>query len=147
STLCIDETSSLDAPARRPPGDDTPVVLEARGITVNFGGGRAVDRVDLDVRVGEVVGLVGPSGSGKSTLLYAITGMVRADGSCRIIQRRTPLGSPRLVRGAGVVRTYQTPQTYLALSCLENVMLGLRDRRRTGMAAAVVGRPLMLADE
>jgi branched-chain amino acid transport system permease protein len=122
-------------------------VLEAKGITVSFGGVRAVDDVDVTLRKGEILGLIGPNGSGKSTTLNAITGIVPANGSLRVGGRDVGLRSPEAVVRAGVRRTYQTPQRYLELSCIDNVLLSTTDRRLTGIAASIVLRPLVLRRE
>jgi ABC-type branched-subunit amino acid transport system ATPase component/ABC-type branched-subunit amino acid transport system permease subunit len=122
-------------------------VLRAAGVRVSFGGVRAVDGIDIEVGAGEILGLIGPNGSGKSTLLNAITGVVPADGTLKVAGRSVPLGRPQRSRRAGLARTYQTPQTFTELTCLENVLLGTPDRRRTGAAASVLARPLVLADE
>jgi len=125
---------------------DGPVV-RASGIRVSFGGVRAVAGVDIEVRRGEILGLIGPNGSGKSTLLNAVTGVVPAEGTLEVAGRAVPLGRPPRSRRAGLARTYQTPQTFTTLTCLENVLLGTPDRRRTGAAASVLARPVVLADE
>src|SRR5690606_27705604 len=122
-------------------------VLTARSIGVSSGGVRAVDAVDLTVGRGEVLGLIGPNGSGKSTLLNAMTGVVPAEGTLEVAGAPVPLGKPPRVRRAGLGRTYQTPQTFTALTCIENVLLGVPDRRRMGIVAGAVARPLVLADE
>jgi ABC-type branched-subunit amino acid transport system ATPase component/ABC-type branched-subunit amino acid transport system permease subunit len=122
-------------------------VLRAAGVGVSFGGVRAVDGVDLEVGSGEILGLIGPNGSGKSTLLNAVTGVVPAEGVLEVAGAALPLGRPQRVRRAGVARTYQTPQTFTALTCIENVLLGVPDRRRSGLLAGAVARPLVLADE
>lgn len=127
-------------------GDAGPV-LRASGIRVSFGGVRAVAGVDVEVRRGEILGLIGPNGSGKSTLLNAVTGVVPAEGTLEVAGRSVPLGRPPRSRRAGLARTYQTPQTFTTLTCLENVLLGTPDRRRTGAAASVLARPVVLADE
>jgi ABC-type branched-subunit amino acid transport system ATPase component len=122
-------------------------VLRARSVGVSFGGVRAVDNIDIEVAAGEILGLIGPNGSGKSTLLNAITGVVPAEGQVEVGGAAVPLARPQRTRRAGVARTYQTPQTFTALTCIENVLLGLPDRKRTGVLAGAVARPLVLADE
>jgi ABC-type branched-subunit amino acid transport system ATPase component/ABC-type branched-subunit amino acid transport system permease subunit len=135
-------------PARSLPADvGAGPVVRASGVRVSFGGVRAVDGVDLEVGSGEVLGLIGPNGSGKSTVLNAITGVVPAEGALEVGGRPVPLGRPQRSRRAGLARTYQTPQTFTALTCLENVLLGVPGRRRTGVATSVLARPLVLADE
>jgi ABC-type branched-subunit amino acid transport system ATPase component len=122
-------------------------VLEVRGLTVAFGGVRAVDEVDLSLRDGEILGLIGPNGSGKSTILNAVTGVVDGHGTVLVRGRTIGLRRPGEVVGAGVRRTYQTPQNYPALACIDNVLLTTTDRRMTGVVSATVLRPLMLRRE
>ena len=55
-------------------------VLSTTGLSVRFGGVRAVDEVDVVVEEGQLVGLIGPNGAGKTTLVDAITGFVRYTG-------------------------------------------------------------------
>jgi len=120
---------------------ERPAVLVAEGIGVAFGGVRAVDGVSLSVLEHEILGLVGPNGSGKTTFLNALTGVVPATGSVQVRGRPVGLGAPGRVRRLGVVRTYQAPQTYEHLSCLEDVLLSTPDRDRTGLASACLVRP------
>jgi branched-chain amino acid transport system permease protein len=122
-------------------------IVEANDISVSFGGVRAVDEVSLTVHEDEILGLIGPNGSGKSTFVNALSGVVPAKGSLVIDGKRAPLGRPRLVRRAGILRMYQAPQTYLSLSCIENVLLATSDRRFTGILSAWFLRPLMLRHE
>lgn len=122
-------------------------VIEAEDLSVSFGGVRAVDRVSITLHEGEILGLIGPNGSGKSTAVNAMTGVVPADGSLRINGESIALGNPGKVRRAGVLRTYQTPQTFLHMSCIENVLLTTTDRKYTGIVSSVVLRPLMLRHE
>ena len=134
----------VDRSARLAPG--APVV-EAEGISVSFGGVRAVDDVSLTLYEHEILGLIGPNGSGKSTFVNAITGVVPAAGTLRIRGNAVALGEPGAVRAGQVLRTYQTPQTFLHLSCIENVLLTTTDRRYTGILSSVLLRPLMLRRE
>jgi branched-chain amino acid transport system permease protein len=136
--------ATRDRTEARPAGEP---IIEARDISVSFGGVRAVDDVSLAVHENEIVGLIGPNGSGKSTFVNALTGVVSANGSLLIDGARTGLGRPAVVRRAGILRTYQTPQTFLALSCIENVLLSTSDRQLTGILSAWFLRPLMLRRE
>jgi branched-chain amino acid transport system permease protein len=122
-------------------------VVEATEVSVSFGGVRAVDGVSLTLNEGEILGLIGPNGSGKSTFLNAATGVVSASGALRIGGESVSWGRPGAVRRRGVLRTYQTPQTFLDLTCIENVLLSTDDRRVNGILASWVLRPLMLARE
>ena len=122
-------------------------MLEINDITVRFGGVIAVDGVSLEVADGSTLGLVGPNGSGKSTLLNALTGVVPATGTAALDGRRLPLGRPRRTRRAGLARTFQTPQNFEELSCIDNVLLADGDRAYTGLAGAWLVRPLMWRSE
>jgi ABC-type branched-subunit amino acid transport system ATPase component len=122
-------------------------VLEAIDIKVRFGGVKAVDGVSLSLAQAEILGLVGPNGSGKSTLLNAMTGVVPASGQLVVDGKLVPLGRPMKSRSAGLLRTYQTPQIYAALTCIENMLLPATPRRHMGFTAAVLVRPAMLRAE
>src|SRR5262249_52458906 len=67
-------------PAEPEAGRTVNPVLQARGVSVGFGGVRAVVDVDLEVGAGQLVGLIGPNGAGKTTFIDAITGFVRSNG-------------------------------------------------------------------
>jgi ABC-type branched-subunit amino acid transport system ATPase component len=122
-------------------------MLEATAVEVRFGGVLAVNQVSLSVARQEIVGLVGPNGSGKSSFLNALTGVVPASGSFSVDGEPVKFGRPALARAAGVLRAYQTPQTYTALSCLENVLLPMRPRRWMGASSAILARRQMMREE
>jgi ABC-type branched-subunit amino acid transport system ATPase component/ABC-type branched-subunit amino acid transport system permease subunit len=119
-------------------------VLEADDIHVQFGGVRAVDGASLAVRENEILGLVGPNGSGKTTFLNALTGVVPASGSLRVRGSPVQLGRAGRARALGVVRTFQSPQTYEHLTCIEDVLLSTPDRRLTGITPACLERPAVV---
>ena len=100
------------------------VLLRCQDVHLSFRGLRALDGVDVDVRRGEILGLVGPNGSGKSTLVNAISGFYRPDQG-RILFEGRDLGriEAHQIARAGVARTYQIPRPFQHLSVLENVTL------------------------
>ena len=80
-------------------------VFRARGVSVSFGGVRAVAGVDLEIEAGELVGLIGPNGAGKTTFIDAITGFVRSEGTVELGET-TLNGLPPHVRAQhGLART------------------------------------------
>jgi branched-chain amino acid transport system ATP-binding protein len=100
------------------------VVLECSGITKRFGGVVALDGVDLEVREGQIVGLVGPNGSGKTTLLSCIAGSLRVtSGTVRFGDRDITWAAPHKRARAGISRTFQVPRPLGSFSVAENVAL------------------------
>jgi ABC-type branched-subunit amino acid transport system ATPase component/ABC-type branched-subunit amino acid transport system permease subunit len=103
---------------RRAPG---PVVLSASGVSVSFGGLRALDEVDLAVAEGQLVGLIGPNGAGKTTFIDAISGFVPYRGRVEL-DGRTFEGLPAHARAdRGLARTWQSIELFDDLSVRENL--------------------------
>ena len=96
--------------------------LEAREIVKNFGGVRALRGVSLDVREGEIVGLIGPNGSGKTTLLNVLSGSLSpSSGQVLLDGQRIDHLPPYRVVHAGVVKTHQIPKPFSGMTVRENV--------------------------
>ena len=116
------QAATSPAPARaRPPADPLLVVRDARKA---FKGVQALDGVDLEVRRGEILGLVGPNGSGKSTLINVVSGHCPIDSGSLLFEGRQLAGlAPHRVARSGVARTYQIPRPFAHLTLLENVAL------------------------
>jgi ABC-type branched-subunit amino acid transport system ATPase component len=99
--------------------------LEAQTVMKRFGGLTAVDSVSLELRPGEVHGLIGPNGSGKTTLLNLISGYYPIDGGkIHLCGEDVTRRSVRERARAGLARTFQTPKLVLSLPVLDNAMLG-----------------------
>ncbi len=100
-----------------------------------FGGIAALDGCDLEVREGEIAGLIGPNGSGKTTLFNMMTGYGRLDsGTVTFRDSAISRSSPRKVFGLGIGRTFQLTRIFPRLTVLENVHIGAR---RRGLIASV----------
>jgi len=110
------------------------VVLECRGIERRFGGLVAVTGVDLEIRRGEIFGLVGPNGSGKTTLTNAITGFYPPQkGAIRLEGRDITGTAPHKVASLGVARTFQNLALFNGLTVLDNILLGRHIHMRPGV--------------
>ncbi len=100
-------------------------VLQVRGLTKRFGGLTAVDRVDLDVRPGEVVGLLGDNGAGKSTLIKMVSGVYHPDEGQILFQgKEVRMGSPMDALQLGIETLYQDLALAENLNVYSNIFLG-----------------------
>jgi ABC-type branched-subunit amino acid transport system ATPase component len=122
--------------------------LAARDITKRFGGLTALSQVSLELKPGEVHGLIGPNGSGKTTLLNLLSGYYRPDGGSIGIDQ-TDISSATVQRRAsmGVARTFQKPRLLPSLSVLDNAMLGGWRDARAGFVSTALCLPQVKADE
>jgi branched-chain amino acid transport system permease protein len=118
------DAAGLPAPAAWPGKPEGQALLEARRLCKAFRGVQALAGVDLEVRRGEILGLVGPNGSGKSTLINVVSGHFRPDSGRILFEGRdlARLEAHRIAR-TGIARTYQIPRPFAHLSVLENVAL------------------------
>jgi branched-chain amino acid transport system permease protein len=116
--------ASTDAPARGIAPAARRPLLVCQGVRKTFRGVQALAGVDLEVREGEILGLVGPNGSGKSTLVNVVSGHYRPDAG-QILLRGLDLAQEpghRIAR-LGVARTYQIPRPFGRFTVLDNVAL------------------------
>lgn len=108
-------------------------LLEARAITVCFGGLMAVDAVDARFATGELVGIIGPNGAGKTTFFNAISGVLMPTSGHLMAAGRDLTGkAPHQYARHGIARTFQTPRVFGDMAARENIEFGLRfaGRRR-----------------
>jgi len=109
-------------------------MLELRGISAGYGGLSVIHDIDLTVRAGEIVTLVGANGAGKTTLVKTISGLLRAHGGHILFEEKRiePL-SPRARVLMGIAHVPEGRQTFAGLTVAENLELGgLVQRKRTG---------------
>jgi branched-chain amino acid transport system permease protein len=109
-----------DEPDDVPPVGD--VVVECRNVAKHFGGVRALEDVSLDIRTGELIGLIGPNGSGKTTLVNLLSGTFRpTHGEIRVGGKDITRLAPHQIAHVGMARTYQIPKPFASMTVRDNV--------------------------
>jgi len=125
-----------------------PNLLKLENLSLSFGGVRAIDGVDLKIRMGEVHGLIGPNGSGKTTTLNVISGYYAPQhGQVRLNDKILPSRAAAARAGRRIARTFQTPRLVGAASVLENVMIGASTAGRASFIESLLALPRHRRDE
>jgi len=126
-----------------PPGGSTTTVLEARDVTVRFGGVVALSEVSLTVPERSIVGLVGPNGAGKTTLFGVLSGILTPNRGSVFLRGRDVSRDSTLARARlGLARTFQRTELFADLTVREHLILGHRARHgRPRLVADLLGRP------
>jgi branched-chain amino acid transport system ATP-binding protein len=123
-------------------------VLEARGISLSFGGLKAVDKFSLTLAEQGLCGLIGPNGAGKTTVFNLLTGVYQPDsGEIRLGSQRIDAMKPSAIAAAGLARTFQNIRLFGSLSVLDNVRTAAGVRARSGLFRSLLRTPLYLAEE
>jgi len=133
-------------PRRRtpPPGP----ILEVHDVSKAFVGLEALSRVSFTVTAGEILAVIGPNGAGKTTLFNVISGAFPStSGTIRFAGTPIQHLPSYRIAGAGLIRTFQNVRLFGRMTALENVMVGLHQRTRAGMAAAALRLPSKRAEE
>jgi branched-chain amino acid transport system ATP-binding protein len=100
-------------------------MLTASGVTKRFGGLTAVDKVDLSIDDGEIIGLIGPNGAGKTTLFNSIAGVYTPEEGSITFDGTELVGkAPHEIARQGVTRTFQTARTFNESTVVDNVLAG-----------------------
>jgi len=119
---------------------DRKILLSATKLTKKFGGVTAVNEVDLEIREGEVLGIIGPNGSGKTTLINLITGFVKKDGG-KVVFNGQDISNWKAhkIADAGLLRTFQIMRPYHTLPAYKNLIPALYSPRAKRTAEGGLG--------
>jgi branched-chain amino acid transport system ATP-binding protein len=116
-------------------------VLEATGVSVSFGGLRALVDVDLEVPEGQLVALIGPNGAGKTTFIDAITGFVPYTGTARLDGADLAGCAPHVRSRRGLARTWQSIELFDDLTVGENLLVAANRPSVWSMAKELFAGP------
>ncbi|MBW2677539.1 MAG: ABC transporter ATP-binding protein [Deltaproteobacteria bacterium] len=128
-------------------------ILEVKELTKDFGGLRALDRIDLKVHRGQIVALIGPNGAGKTTFFNCITGIYKPTKGEMLIspggkEKKSLNGlKPNHVTKSGLARTFQNIRLFQNMTVLENVMIGRHCRMHAGIPGAIFRNPATKREE
>ena len=120
-------------------------ILHVSGLTKDFGGIRALNNIDLDVKEGEIVALIGPNGAGKTTFFNCVTGLYPpTKGEIYVYNKHknkqiSLVGlKPNKVTEQGLARTFQNIRLFSQMTVLENVMIGRHCRTKAYIIGALL---------
>ena len=127
-------------------------LLEARNLSISFGGLKAVDEVSLAVPQGKITALIGPNGAGKTTLFALVSGFLQPDtGTVTFDGCEIAALKPHAIARLGMTRTFQIVQPFAGQTVHENIAVGAHlhhaDRRTALAKAEGVARRVGLIDQ
>lgn len=129
-------------------GIDLHLPLKVAGVGVMFGSVLALDGAEIEVRAGEIVGLIGTNGAGKTTLVNVVSGVIAANsGSVRIFGHEVT-DLPADFRAAyGLARSFQDASLFAGLTVAEILQVAASQRSRVGFLSAMLRAPWVRASE
>ncbi len=123
-------------------------LLEASGITKQFGGLTAVNDVTFTIPRKAIVSLIGPNGAGKTTFFNILTGLYKPTlGEVSFDNSNITSARPDRIMALGVARTFQNIRLFGTMSAVENVMVGQHARMKTGLIGSILRTPRVAKEE
>ena len=123
-------------------------LLEARNISKNFGGLRAVNMYNLQIDRGEIVGLIGPNGAGKTTIFNLLTGIFPPTEGEVVFDGQVLTGKkPSEIASLGLARTFQEMRLWRHMTVLEHVMMARYSKLSYGLIGAFFDTPKRIREE
>jgi len=150
--VSLAETMTAPAAAAKAPaaGDAAraPALIEARSLSIAFGGIRAVDDVSFSVARGEIFAIVGPNGAGKSTIFNLISRIYEPTGGRLVFEGEDITNvAPHSIAGRGIARTFQNIELFEHATVLDNLLIGRHCRARPNMLAEILFTPRVRREE
>ncbi|HEY4081241.1 MAG TPA: branched-chain amino acid ABC transporter ATP-binding protein/permease [Burkholderiaceae bacterium] len=125
-------------------GEKGEILLDVKQVLMQFGGLKALNLVDLQIRRGSIHGLIGPNGSGKSTMMNVLTGIyLPTAGTVTFKQREVNGRSSAQIALSGIARTFQNVQLFGEMTALQNVQVGLHHAYNSNLIEVALTLPRM----
>ena len=127
---------------------ETKNILEVKNLSIQFGGLRAVDGLNMTIRRGQLYGLIGPNGAGKTTVFNLLTGVYKPTDGTIILDGKDITGKSTIeINKAGIARTFQNIRLFKQMSVLDNVKVGLHNKYRYSVATGILRLPKFFKTE
>ncbi len=124
------------------------LLLDAKGISVVFGGLTAVNSVDFQIVKGSIVALIGPNGAGKTTFFNVLTGLYSpTSGTVTFDGEQITARPPHKIAAGGMARTFQNIRLFGAMTAAENVMVAMHPHMHSGVISTVLRTPKQRREE
>lgn len=118
------------------------VILQAKHLGISFGGLKAVDDFNIEIKAGELMGLIGPNGAGKTTVFNLLTGVYTpTEGAFFLCGEKMNGKKTYQVVQAGIARTFQNIRLFKGMSVLDNVKAGLHEHYKYSSLAGILHTP------
>lgn len=115
------------------------MLLEMKDVVKQFGGLTAVSNMSFHVDEGEIYGVIGPNGAGKTTIFNLITGVYQVTEGDFIFNGQSIEGKkPYQIINLGIARTFQNIRLFTGMTVLENILVGVHDRMKSGLLASII---------
>lgn len=123
-------------------------LLEAKNLTISFGGLRAVDDFNISIEKGQLYGLIGPNGAGKTTVFNLLTGVYKPDEGIINLDGHNITGKKTIdINKAGIARTFQNIRLFKNLTVMENVKVGLHNHHPYSTVSGIFRLPKFYREE
>ena len=123
-------------------------MLKIEHLNLSFGGLKATNDICMHLKSGEITALIGPNGAGKTTLFNQITGVYAPDSGTITFNGTQIQGKPPyVITGLGISRTYQVINLFRNMTVLDNVLVGMTTRLKSGFWSDLCHTPKMRAEE
>lgn len=114
-------------------------ILESKDLSIQFGGLKAVDQVNMEIKQGEVFGIIGPNGAGKTTFFNMCSGVYKPTSGEVFFEGKQIGGMPpEEIARLGLARTFQNIKLFKFMSVLENVKIGFHTGTSAGIFNAIM---------